>query len=78
MIALDIPEDRLTVHEVTGGNTARLDDLVTVFVELFPQYAHRQFRLRDKAYRPANADPLFIEHQWLAEVDGQAAGMITF
>ncbi|MBN1179595.1 MAG: hypothetical protein JXD18_10300 [Anaerolineae bacterium] len=70
--------ERLALHDVIGGNLERLDDLVDVFVELFPQYAHTSERLRWKALRSAFADPHFINHQWLVEVDGRAAGLLSF
>ena len=66
------------LHDLVGGNVARLDALLAVFAECFPQYAASAPRLAQKAQRPADAPPRFIAHQWLAEVDGQAAGMFSF
>ena len=78
MISFDVPGIDLSVHELTGGNLARLEALVELFVELFPEYAHTAPRLRRKAERPADANPLFIEHQWLVDVDQEAAAMSAF
>jgi GNAT superfamily N-acetyltransferase len=66
------------LHDLVGGNVARLDALLAIFAECFPQYAAVAPRLAQKALRPASANPHFIAHQWLAEVDGQAAGMFSF
>jgi hypothetical protein len=35
-------------------------------------------RVRQRAYQVADADPRFVTHQWLAEVAGNAAGLISF
>ena len=68
----------IILHDLVGGNVARLDALLAVFAECFPQYAAAAPRLAQKAQQPADANPHFIAHQWLAEVDGQAAGMFSF
>jgi hypothetical protein len=66
------------LHDLIGGNVARLDSLLAIFAECFPQYAAAAPRLAQKAHRPADANPHFIAHQWLAEVGDQAAGMFSF
>jgi GNAT superfamily N-acetyltransferase len=68
----------IILHDLVGGNVAHLDALLAVFAECFPRYAAAAPRLAQKARRPANANPHFLAHQWLAEVDGQAAGMFSF
>ena len=68
----------IILHDLIGGNVARLDALMAIFAECFPQYAAAAPRLAQKAHRPADANSHFIAHQWLAEVDGQAAGMFSF
>lgn len=69
---------QLVIHEIIAGNTALLDDFLSVFVELFPQYSYRTDRLTETANHPPDVNPLFIEHQWLVEVYGKPAAMTTF
>jgi hypothetical protein len=78
MISFHIENIEITIHELTGGNTDRLDDLSELFTELFPQYAHRVFRMHRKAQDPPDVNPLFVEHQWLIDADGQPAAMTSF
>lgn len=66
------------IHEVIGGNPAWLEALIELFTTSFPQYAHTAPRLRQKATLPANANPKFIAHQWLVELDGKAVGLHIF
>lgn len=68
----------LTIHEITGGNVERLDALLELFAELFPAYPHTLPSLCQRAQRSADANPLFTEHQWLIDIDGQAAAMSVF
>jgi len=70
--------DDLIIHDVTGGNVDHLDALVGLMEELFPQYIHNLPRVTQRAYQPPDADRRCINHQWLAEVDGNAAGLISF
>ncbi|HEY9078199.1 MAG TPA: hypothetical protein VIO61_16815 [Anaerolineaceae bacterium] len=72
-----MPSD-LTLYDITGGNTAHLADLTSLFTQLFPQYAHRAYRLEIKAKRAADFNPRFIEHQFLAVYQEQPAGFVTF
>ncbi len=78
MISFDIPGVDLVIHDVVGGNTRRLEALIELFVELFPEYSYAVPRRRQKAALPANANPLFIDHQWLIDINGQAAAMADF
>ena len=66
------------LHDLVGGKVARLDALLAVFAECLPQYASTAPLLAQKAQWPANANPHFIAHQWLADVEGQAAGLFSF
>lgn len=68
----------INIHDIVGGDTERLDALLDVFIDLFPQYAHTLPRLRQKGHLPADANPCFVAHQWLVDIDHQAAGMTSF
>jgi hypothetical protein len=78
MISLNTSGVNIHIHDIIGGNVERLDALLDVFVDLFPQYAHTLSRLRLKGQLPADANPHFIAHQWLVDIDHRAAGLISF
>lgn len=73
-----IPELDLTIHEVLGGSTNDLEDLLDIHRELFPQYVYYQTYMRERAGRPPDCDPRFVEHWWLVRVHGQAAAVRFF
>ncbi len=70
--------EELSIHEISFGNVARLEEFLRVFVALFPQYSYRTERLTEIAHNPPDQNPLFIEHQWLIDLGGEAAAMTTF
>lgn len=72
------PEAGIAIQDVVGGNLAGLPALAELFLESFPAYAASLPRIRRKAERPPDANPRLLEHQWLIEVEGQAAGMMAF
>ncbi|MDD2923485.1 MAG: hypothetical protein PHQ36_14460 [Anaerolineales bacterium] len=73
-----IEEIGLEIHDVVDGALARLDDLLDVYLDLFPEYARYIAVMRRRANRPPNATRPFIEHQWLALIDGRPAGLVVF
>ncbi|MBN1812134.1 MAG: hypothetical protein JXA14_09890 [Anaerolineae bacterium] len=73
-----LPGVNISIHDIIGGNVERLDALLDIFVDLFPRYAHTLPRLHHKGQSPADANPRFIAHQWLVDIDHQAAGMVSF
>jgi hypothetical protein len=73
-----LPEIGLSIEDVIDSQLTYLEDLCGIFQRLFPQYAHRSFRIREKAAHPANYNPNFIEHQWLLRVHEQPAAMASF
>lgn len=66
------------IHDVIDGHTEWLEVLIELFTASFPQYAHTAPRLRQKAVLPPNANPNLIAHQWLAEIDSTAVGLLSF
>ncbi len=78
MIAFHIPGENITVHDITGGNTQHLEDMLGVFKQLLPDYEFSIPTLIKNAKRPANFNPRLVEHQWYFEVDGKPAGMTVF
>lgn len=73
-----IVSEGVQLYDLIGGNTEKLDAFLRLFRETFPQYAQTAPRLAEKAARPANANPRFIAHQWLLEIDGVPAGLCSF
>ncbi len=78
MIPLPIPDARLTIHEVLGGSLHDLEDLLEVHRELFPRLGHYHPYMRQRAQQPPDADPRWVEHWWLARIEGQAAAIRYF
>ncbi len=72
------PEIGFEIQDIVDGNTRYLDDLITLYSRLFPGYERYVAVMRRRAARPSRAVPPFIEHQWLALVNGQPAGMVVF
>ncbi len=73
-----IPENSLQLVDVTNGNTARLDDLLALYSEAFPDYQHYLPTMQRRARLSQNANPRFVDHQWLVEIHGQTAGLMVF
>ncbi len=78
MIRIETPEPGLSVCEVLGGRVADLQDLLKVHQELFPKFASYIPFMLERANDPPGADPRFVEHWWLARIDGQPAGIRYF
>lgn len=68
----------IRIHDVVDGDIAWLEPLLALGREFFPDHAAMAARLRQKAAAPAAADPRFVHHQWLIEVDDQVAAMHCF
>lgn len=68
----------LVIHEVTGGNTAHVEALVALMAQYFPTLTKFIPWIRERAARAADADPTFVAHQWLLEVNGEPVGFYTF
>ncbi|MBN2117207.1 MAG: hypothetical protein JW730_11580 [Anaerolineales bacterium] len=60
------------------GDSARIEALLSLYAELFPQYAHYVPRMRRRAEYGEEHRAGHIVHYWLLEVDGQPAGLRTF
>jgi len=75
---IKVAEIGLEVHEVMGGNTHYVEDLIALYLELFPRYERYVQVMRRRANSPVNAASPFIEHQWIALIHGQPAGLMVF
>jgi hypothetical protein len=70
--------EQVTIHDLTGTNSRRLEDLLTLYTELFPQYRHYIPHFRYIASQPFDADPEIYTHVWLICVDDQPAALMDF
>jgi hypothetical protein len=73
-----IPEIGLEVHKVMNGENSYIEDLIQLYLELFPRYGRYVQVMRRRAANPADALPPFIEHQWLALMHGEPAALMVF
>lgn len=72
-------EGEVKIWSLLGsGDTARIEVLLSLYGELFPQYAHYVPRMRRRAEYGEEQRAGHIVHYWLLEVDGQPAGLRTF
>jgi hypothetical protein len=78
MIKIDTPHPGLSVHEVLGGSARDLEDLLAVHRELFAKFSSYIPYMVERAKDPPDADPHFVEHWWLARIDGEPAGIRYF
>ncbi|HEY9647296.1 MAG TPA: hypothetical protein V6C88_13040 [Chroococcidiopsis sp.] len=69
----------MTIHELLGSDDpARIDAMLNLYAEFFPQYAQYVPRMRRRAQFSSVHNPKFVSHYWLIEVNGQPAGLRTF
>lgn len=78
MITIETTHPGLTVHEVLGGTEQDLEDLLMIHRELFPKFSSYIPFMYERAQEPPDTDPRFIEHWWLARIDGEPAGIRYF
>lgn len=74
----EIPELGFEIQEIVDGNTHYLEDLIDLYLKLFPGYARYVAIMRRRAVLPQNTQPPFREHQWLALIHGRPAAMAVF
>src|SRR5687768_8471260 len=68
----------VTLHNVVNDNTQHLDALIELYLSLMSPYENYVPLIRRVAERAPDADPHFIDHQWLATVNGEPAGATIF
>lgn len=79
LVSFETPKGNLRIYDVIDSrNSEYLDALVDLYREFFPPYIPVLSRVREKARLPANADPRFIRHQWVAVLEGDPIGFVTF
>lgn len=71
--------DDIAIYELLGsGDQGRVEAMLDLYAQFFPQYAHYVPRMRQRTQLPGDRDPRFVVHYWLVEVGGQPAGFRTF
>jgi hypothetical protein len=72
-------EEHLKVWSLLGsGDTPRVEAMLGLYAELFPQYAHYLPRMRRRSEFGEEHRPGHFVHYWLVEVDGQPAAIRIF
>jgi hypothetical protein len=70
--------EEVAFHDVIRGNTTHLDALVCVYSKLFPHYLHYIPLMRHRARFDTDVSGGAPIHQWLVDVNGEAAGIVVF
>lgn len=74
-----IQKDNVAIYELLGsGDEKRIDAMLKLYQDLFPQYQHYVQRMKRRAQYQNEHRKDNIVHYWLVEVDGQPAGLRTF
>lgn len=72
-------EGSTKIWELLGsGDECRVDAMLELYTELFPQYAHYVPRMRRRAEFVQEKRTGHVVHYWLVEVDGRPAALRTF
>jgi hypothetical protein len=78
IIALN-KEEKIVIHELLGsGDSARVETMLALYGELFPNYKHYIPRMRRRSTMNTNARTGSIAHYWLIEVDNKPIGITSF
>jgi hypothetical protein len=74
-----IKQDAVAIYELLGsGDDDRVEALLSLYAQNFPQYAHYVPRMRRRAPFPCLNSRGQVVHYWLVEVNGKPAGLRTF
>lgn len=76
--AFQIPGGHLKISDVIDQQVEHLDDLLSLYADLFPKYVSALPRIRQRALLPADVDPRFIRHQWVVYWNDEPAGLVSF
>lgn len=77
--SFETPKGIVRIYDVMGGkNTEYLDALLELYREFFPSYIPVLPKVREKALSPVNLDSRFISHQWVAVLEKEPIGLVSF
>jgi hypothetical protein len=65
----------LSIYETMGGDLVRREAMLSLYAEIFPEYAYYLPYMAYKMEQAIDSDPAFIERWWLIEVEGRNAGL---
>jgi hypothetical protein len=76
---LIIQKDDVAIYELLGsGDGKRVEAMLELYQNLFPQYQHYVPRMRRRAQYQNEHRENNVVHYWLIEVNGEPAGLRTF
>lgn len=71
--------ETVVIHELLGsGDSARVETMLSLYGELFPDYKHYIPRMRRRSTMNTIARPGVTAHYWLIEVDNKPMGITSF
>ncbi len=71
--------ENIAIYELLcSGDQIRINHFLSLYTQLFPQYAHYTPRMHRRTEFPQNHRAGQILHYWAIEVDGKFAGLRTF
>ena len=70
--------EAISIIEVIGDDPINLEKYLALYEEFFPYYDYYVPYMRDRGHQRADADPRFIEHWWLLEINGKPAAIREF
>ena len=72
-------QDGVVIYELlASGDDERLDAMLALYAEFFPEYAHYLPRMRRRAEFASDKRDGHIAHYWLVEYEGKPVGLTTF
>ena len=68
----------LVIHDLVDGNSLYIEDYLTIYQELFPQYVRYLPVMRQRAGDAADKSSIEKWHQWLLVIHDKPVGIIGF
>jgi hypothetical protein len=74
-----VEKDGVCIYEMLTSNDAeRLEAMLALYAQFFPEYEQYVPRMRRRAAFPADKRPGHLTHYWLFEYEGKPVGLTTF
>lgn len=71
--------DDVRIYELLAfGDEERLEAMLALYAQFFPDYAHYVPRMQRRAKYPGDKKPGHLTHYWLFEHEGHPIGLTTF
>lgn len=76
---LIVEKEGVCIYEMlTTNDTERLESMLTLYAQFFPDYKHYVPRMRRRAAFPADKRPGHLTHYWLFMYEDKPVGLTTF